>query len=75
MEKKRLDMIAANQVGDRLGFDTDDNALTVYWPGGRRQIERMSKTELAQQLVMLIAERYRASALGQAAASPASQHA
>ena len=68
-------MIAANQVGDRLGFDTDDNALTVYWPGGRRQIERMSKTELAQQLVMLIAERYRASALGQAAASPASQHA
>jgi phosphopantothenoylcysteine decarboxylase/phosphopantothenate--cysteine ligase len=60
MEKKRLDMIAANQVGDRLGFDCDDNALTVYWPGGRRVLDRTSKTKLAQQLVTLIAERYRA---------------
>ncbi|MET0660926.1 MAG: bifunctional phosphopantothenoylcysteine decarboxylase/phosphopantothenate--cysteine ligase CoaBC [Steroidobacteraceae bacterium] len=60
MEKKRLDMIAANQVGDRLGFDCDDNALTVYWPGGRRVLGRTAKTELAQQLVALIAERYRA---------------
>lgn len=60
MEKKRLDMIAANQVGDRLGFDCDDNALTVYWPGGRRHLGRTAKSELAQQLVALIAERYRA---------------
>jgi phosphopantothenoylcysteine decarboxylase/phosphopantothenate--cysteine ligase len=78
MERKRLDMIAANQVGDRLGFDSDDNALTVYWPGGRRQFERMSKTQLAQELVMLIAERYRErhkTAGASANGSRASQHA
>ncbi len=27
---KNLGMIAANQVGDGLAFDKDDNALTVY---------------------------------------------
>ena len=32
LEGKKLDMIAANQVGDGLAFDCDDNALTVYWP-------------------------------------------
>lgn len=59
MEKKRLDMIAANKVGDGLAFDKDENALTVYWPGGKRELALMSKTELAQQLIDLIAERYR----------------
>lgn len=78
MEKKRLDMIAANQVGDRLGFDCDDNALTVLWPGGRRQLGRTSKPELAQQLVALIAERYRVHKTAPATAPNAdrvSQHA
>ena len=32
LTSKNLDMIAANKVGDGLGFDKDDNALTVYWP-------------------------------------------
>ena len=31
-------MIAANQVGEGLAFDCDDNALTVYWPGGQREL-------------------------------------
>jgi phosphopantothenoylcysteine decarboxylase/phosphopantothenate--cysteine ligase len=57
LEGKRLDMIAANQVGDRLAFDCDDNALTVYWPGGRRELPRASKREVATGLVALIAER------------------
>jgi len=64
LESKRLDMIAANKVGDGLGFDKDDNALTVYWPGGRRELCLCSKRDLAGQLVSLIIERYRA---GQAA--------
>jgi phosphopantothenoylcysteine decarboxylase/phosphopantothenate--cysteine ligase len=58
LEGKRLDMIAANEVGDRLAFDCDDNALTVYWPGGRRELGRAPKRELADALVALIAERY-----------------
>jgi phosphopantothenoylcysteine decarboxylase / phosphopantothenate---cysteine ligase len=60
LEGKRLDMIAANQVGDRLAFDCDDNALTVYWPGGKRELARAPKLEVAAGLVTLIAERFAA---------------
>jgi phosphopantothenoylcysteine decarboxylase/phosphopantothenate--cysteine ligase len=58
LDGKRLDMIAANQVGDRLAFDCEDNALTVYWPGGRHELARASKREVASGLVRLIAERF-----------------
>ena len=58
LEGKRLDMIAANQVGDRLAFDCDDNALTVYWPGGKRELARAAKRDVAAGLVNLIAERF-----------------
>jgi phosphopantothenoylcysteine decarboxylase/phosphopantothenate--cysteine ligase len=60
LSSKRLDMIAANKVGDGLGFDKDDNALTVYWNGGQREMCLCNKRDLAKQLVQLIAERYRA---------------
>jgi phosphopantothenoylcysteine decarboxylase / phosphopantothenate---cysteine ligase len=55
---KNLDMIAANKVGDSLGFDKDENALTLYWSGGKRELSLTSKAALAQQLVEVIAERY-----------------
>jgi len=58
LEGKRLDMIAANQVGDRLAFDCEDNALTVYWPGGKRDLPRAPKRQLADDLVAVIGERY-----------------
>jgi phosphopantothenoylcysteine decarboxylase/phosphopantothenate--cysteine ligase len=56
---KRLDMIAANRVGGGAGFDVDDNELIVLWPGGRRELGRASKAELAEALIALIAERCR----------------
>jgi len=58
LEGKRLDMIAANQVGDRLAFDCEDNAPTVYWPGGKRDLPRAPKRQLADDLVAVIGERY-----------------
>jgi phosphopantothenoylcysteine decarboxylase/phosphopantothenate--cysteine ligase len=58
LEGKRLDMIAANQVGDGLAFDCEDNALTVYWPGGKRELARASKRDVAAGLVGAIAERF-----------------
>jgi phosphopantothenoylcysteine decarboxylase / phosphopantothenate---cysteine ligase len=60
LEKKRVDMIAANQVGRDCGFDRETNALTVFWPGGEVALGEGSKPVLARQLVELIAERYRA---------------
>lgn len=58
--RKRLDMIAANQVGANLAFDRDDNALHVLWEGGSRELAQAAKDELAQELIALIGERYHA---------------
>ncbi|HEX3912744.1 MAG TPA: bifunctional phosphopantothenoylcysteine decarboxylase/phosphopantothenate--cysteine ligase CoaBC [Steroidobacteraceae bacterium] len=57
LKRKRLDMIAANQVGDGLAFDCEDNALTVIWPGGKLEIARGPKIEVARELIALIARR------------------
>ncbi len=60
LEKKKLDLIAANRVGIAgSGFESDDNALTVYWAGGDRAFGPMPKTELAERLLDLIAQRLR----------------
>lgn len=59
LERKRLDMIAANRVGDGLAFDCDDNALTVLWRDGSRRLGPTGKEALARELVALIADRYR----------------
>ncbi|MGA0588518.1 bifunctional phosphopantothenoylcysteine decarboxylase/phosphopantothenate--cysteine ligase CoaBC [Dyella sp. KRB-257] len=56
LRRKKLDMIAANRVGDGIGFETADNALTLYWDGESRELPRASKTELARELVACIAE-------------------
>nr|WP_246429103.1 bifunctional phosphopantothenoylcysteine decarboxylase/phosphopantothenate--cysteine ligase CoaBC [Pseudoxanthomonas broegbernensis] len=58
---KRLDLIVANRVGvPGSGFESDDNAMTAYWPGGERDFPPAPKVRLADGLVELIAERLRA---------------
>ena len=60
LERKKLNLIAANWVGDGRAFDRDDNALTVYWADGELAIGPAEKTEIAKQLAGLIAERHAA---------------
>jgi len=43
-----------------LGFEAEDNALSLFWPGGEEALPRASKRTLAQQLIVKLAERYRA---------------
>jgi len=57
LKRKKLDMIAANQVGDGIAFDCDENALTVIWPAGKVEVARGPKIEIARQLIALIAQR------------------
>jgi len=57
LEKKRLDMIAANQVGAGKGFETSDNALLLIWRDGREQLDRADKRVLADRLLTRIVER------------------
>lgn len=61
LESKNLDMIAANWVGERAaggGFDSDINALSLYWPGGEKELPTASKGALARQLIAVVAERF-----------------
>jgi phosphopantothenoylcysteine decarboxylase/phosphopantothenate--cysteine ligase len=59
LERKNLDLIAVNEVGDCKGFDRDDNQVVVLWDnGGRQELGEGSKTVLARRLMALIAERY-----------------
>jgi len=57
LKRKKLDMIAANEVGDGIAFDCEDNALTVIWPGGKMEVPRGPKIEVARALMALIAKR------------------
>lgn len=58
LERKNLDMIAANNVAlSTQGFNSDNNAITLYWPNGHQELPLTSKKELANQLVNSIFER------------------
>ena len=64
LRAKGLDMVAANWVGQEGGgFESEENALSVYWEGGGRALPRASKAELGRALVELIVERRRAQGL------------
>ena len=52
LEKKNLDMIAANNLRtEGAGFGTDTNVLTLITAAGERQLERMSKEAAANELL------------------------
>jgi len=55
LERKRLDLIAANRVGDGQGFDAADNELLLLWPGGRELLPRADKLALARALIARVA--------------------
>jgi len=57
--RKKLDMIAANWVGgERGGFESNDNALDIFWQDGQKSLPMTSKEILATQLISLIAKRF-----------------
>jgi phosphopantothenoylcysteine decarboxylase/phosphopantothenate--cysteine ligase len=59
LEKKKLNMIAANDISiEGLGFNSDQNALHVFWPEGDKVLAADSKTNLAKTLIELLASHY-----------------
>ena len=58
LKNKKLDMIAANWVGDGKAFDQPDNALEVLWNEGRHSLPKVDKKILAYQLLELLSQRY-----------------
>ncbi|MFV2059189.1 MAG: bifunctional phosphopantothenoylcysteine decarboxylase/phosphopantothenate--cysteine ligase CoaBC [Gammaproteobacteria bacterium] len=60
---KGVNMIAGNWVGPiadaaKSGFNSNMNALHLYWKGGDVELPLTSKDKLARQLIMVIAEQY-----------------
>jgi phosphopantothenoylcysteine decarboxylase / phosphopantothenate---cysteine ligase len=60
LERKRLDMIAANRVGGGLGFEAEDNTITLIAPDATEQLPTLPKRDLANLLIERIAARYHA---------------
>ncbi|TVP54622.1 MAG: bifunctional phosphopantothenoylcysteine decarboxylase/phosphopantothenate--cysteine ligase CoaBC [Halomonadaceae bacterium] len=59
LARKKLDLIVANDVSDeRIGFNSDQNAVQVFWPGGEQPFASQAKTELAQALCHLFHEHW-----------------
>ncbi|GGD77399.1 bifunctional phosphopantothenoylcysteine decarboxylase/phosphopantothenate--cysteine ligase CoaBC [Lacimicrobium alkaliphilum] len=57
---KKLDMIAANDVSKQnIGFNSDMNALNVYWATGETSLPITDKLNLARQLLELVAAKYK----------------
>ncbi|MEC8812416.1 MAG: bifunctional phosphopantothenoylcysteine decarboxylase/phosphopantothenate--cysteine ligase CoaBC [Pseudomonadota bacterium] len=60
IERKNLDMIVANDVSRQdIGFNSDQNAVTVIWKSGQQPMALASKTQIARDLVTLISEHYK----------------
>ena len=58
-ERKNLDLICANNVsGTTQGFDSDNNALHLFWQEGEKQLPLCSKQLLGQQLLDEIVSLY-----------------
>jgi phosphopantothenoylcysteine decarboxylase/phosphopantothenate--cysteine ligase len=60
LQRKGLDMIAANQVGAGQGFEAADNALSLYWADGACELPRAAKAQIAAQLIDQLAARFHA---------------
>jgi phosphopantothenoylcysteine decarboxylase/phosphopantothenate--cysteine ligase len=58
LSNKNLDMICANDVSQSgLGFNSDDNALTLYWPNEQLDLALNSKANLALDVIKELAKR------------------
>ena len=56
-KNKGLDLIVANDVSDKsIGFDSDDNAVTLITKSRNLAIEKESKRKIAKRIIKLIAE-------------------
>lgn len=58
-ERKKMDMIIANQVGEGRGMGSDENEVTIISARQEKILPLMSKSDLAKELITLIANEYK----------------
>lgn len=58
LARKNLDLIVANNISDsRIGFNSDDNAVTLIDAHHKVDISQRSKPQLARELIALFAQK------------------
>ena len=59
LERKKLNMIAANHVGgSETGFGTPDNAISLITKSGVTELPRQNKFGLARSLIEHVAKQF-----------------
>lgn len=58
LASKNLNMIIANDVSNsEIGFNSDNNSVTVFWQQNQQGFPQMSKSALSRELIELIAHQ------------------
>jgi phosphopantothenoylcysteine decarboxylase/phosphopantothenate--cysteine ligase len=56
LERKKLDLVIANNISDsQIGFNSDDNAVTLIDQSTTQELSQRSKQQLARELIALLA--------------------
>ena len=57
--RKSLDLIIVNDVSDsRIGFDSEENEVTLIWESGEQMLKRASKERISQSIITSIAQAF-----------------
>src|SRR5205823_2410197 len=57
LERKRVDAVVVNDISDpAIGFESDDNEVTIVTATGARKVPRGPKTAIAAAIVDLVEE-------------------
>lgn len=57
LDRKHLDMIAANLVGENMAFETDVNTLLILTANDKQQLPTANKTILGRQLIEIVGSK------------------
>ena len=61
--RKNLDLVIANNISDsEIGFNSDDNAVTLIDHASTQELNQRSKHQLARELIALLAHKITAPA-------------
>lgn len=58
LERKKLDLVIANDISDaKIGFNSNDNAVTLIDAQGAQSVSQRSKHQLAREIIALLAQK------------------
>lgn len=56
LQEKQVDMLIANEVGENIGFNSDENAVTIFLGNKNICLEKENKISLAGKIVKILAD-------------------